>query len=243
MATNREVDDLLHATAFDANGDKLGSISEVFINDSSGQPDFVEINHGLFGMGPSLVPLRGHTLDGDDLRLAFPKDRIKDAPSIDADANITREMQTEIYRHYGLETADNRTTYPSGHHADEHGRHAEHAGREATGHPDSGHERGYPADRDDLRAPAARRSATAPRPPEQPGPGTAPVTVAKLARSTRASRTTATSARATTGTRSRNPRSVSTTAATATTAISAGVASATAGQPPRPAQRMRASSR
>lgn len=61
-------------------------------------------------------------------------------------------MQTEIYRHYGLETADNRTTYPSDHHADEHGRHAEHAGREATGYPTSGHERGYPADRDDLHA-------------------------------------------------------------------------------------------
>jgi len=50
------VKDLLTATAYDNNGDKVGDVNEVFVDDSSGQPTFVDVNHGLFGMGNSLVP-------------------------------------------------------------------------------------------------------------------------------------------------------------------------------------------
>ena len=99
------VKDLLTATAYDKDGDKVGNVNEVFVDDASGQPTFVDVNHGLFGMGNSLVPLRGHTLDGDHLSLAFAKDRIKDAPNFDVDTPLTPEQQTEIYRHYGVSEA------------------------------------------------------------------------------------------------------------------------------------------
>lgn len=111
MANNRQIRELLDATAYDQDGDKLGKINEVYINDNSGQPDFIEVNHGLFGMGSSLVPLRGHSLEGEELRLAFQKDRIKDAPNVDADAHLSTDEQTELYRHYGLESTENRTNY------------------------------------------------------------------------------------------------------------------------------------
>ena len=96
------VKDLLTATAYDNNGDKVGDVNEVFVDDSSGQPTFVDVNHGLFGMGNSLVPLRGHSLDGDNLTLAYAKERIKGAPDFDADKPLTPEQQTEIYQHYGV---------------------------------------------------------------------------------------------------------------------------------------------
>ncbi|AGF73507.1 DUF2382 domain-containing protein [Corynebacterium halotolerans] len=108
---NRNVRDLTTATAYDKDGEKLGSVKEVYINDASGQPDFVEVGHGLFGMGSSLVPLRGHRLDGENLNLAFSKERIKDAPNIDADAHLSAEEQDTIYRHYGLEGAENVESY------------------------------------------------------------------------------------------------------------------------------------
>lgn len=111
MANNREIRELLDATAYDVDGDKLGNVNEVYINDTSGQPDFVEINHGLFGLGSSLVPLRGHSLNGEELRLAFQKDRIKDAPNVDSDAHLSNEDQAELYRHYGLTETSNVTEY------------------------------------------------------------------------------------------------------------------------------------
>ncbi|MDO5511485.1 PRC and DUF2382 domain-containing protein [Corynebacterium sp.] len=108
---NRNIADITRATAYDADGEKLGSVKEVYINDASGQPDFVEVGHGLFGMGSSLVPLRGHRLDGENLKLAFTKDRIEDAPSVDNDAHLTDEDQATIYRHFGLESTQNVETY------------------------------------------------------------------------------------------------------------------------------------
>lgn len=119
---NRNIQELTTATAFDKDGEKLGSVKEVYLNDQTGQPDFVEVGHGLFGMSSSLVPLRGHRLDGENLRLAFSKDRIQDAPNIDDDAHLSENDQNTIYRHYQIDTAENVESYDADH-ADRAGRH------------------------------------------------------------------------------------------------------------------------
>lgn len=111
---SKNVQDLLSATAYDNNGDKLGDVNEVFVDDDSGQPTFVDVNHGLFGMGNSLVPLRGHSIDGNNLTLAFPKDRIKDAPDFGTDKPLTPDQQTEIYDHYGISGASHVDGYTGG---------------------------------------------------------------------------------------------------------------------------------
>ena len=107
----KNIKDLFNATAYDKDGEKLGDVNEVFVDDQSGQPTFVEINHGLFGMNSSLVPLRGHDFSGDDLKLGFSKDRIKDAPDFDSDKPLTPEAQSDIFKHYGLENARDVTDY------------------------------------------------------------------------------------------------------------------------------------
>ena len=107
----KNIKDLFNATAYDKDGEKLGDVNEVFVDDQSGQPTFVEINHGLFGMNSSLVPLRGHDFSGDDLKLGFSKDRIKDAPDFDSDKPLTPEAQSDIFKHYGLENAHDVTDY------------------------------------------------------------------------------------------------------------------------------------
>ena len=107
----KNIKDLFNATAYDKDGEKLGDVNEVFVDDQSGQPTFVEVNHGLFGMNSSLVPLRGHDFSGDDLKLGFSKDRIKDAPDFDSDKPLTPEAQSDIFKHYGLENAHDVTDY------------------------------------------------------------------------------------------------------------------------------------
>ena len=107
----KNIKDLFNATAYDKNGEKLGDVNEVFVDDQSGQPTFVEVNHGLFGMNSSLVPLRGHDFSGDDLKLGFSKDRIKDAPEFDSDKPLTPEAQSDIFKHYGLDNAHDVTDY------------------------------------------------------------------------------------------------------------------------------------
>ena len=114
MANTNRIEDLANATAYDVDGDKIGGVKDVYVNDTSGQPDFVSVNHGLFGAGTSIVPLRGHTLRDGELHLAFPKGRIEDAPDLDENGHLTTEDQDAFYRHYGLENTQDVTTYETG---------------------------------------------------------------------------------------------------------------------------------
>lgn len=124
---SKNVKDLLTATAYDNNGDKVGDVNEVFVDDDSGQPTFVDVNHGLFGMGNSMVPLRGHSVEGNNLNLAFSKDKIKDAPEFDADKPLTPEEQTKIYEHYGISDASHVEGYTGGERPGQQARDNEHA--------------------------------------------------------------------------------------------------------------------
>ena len=118
MTDFNRIEDLANATAYDVNGDKVGSVQDVYVNDTSGQPDFISVNHGLFGTGTSIVPLRGHSLRDGDLHLAFPKDRIEDAPDLDDNGHLTTNDQDALYRHYALTEVQDVTTYETGAPAD-----------------------------------------------------------------------------------------------------------------------------
>lgn len=111
MSTKKDIAELFDATAYDSKGDKLGSVKEIFLDDNSGKPTFVEVNHGLFGLSSSLVPLRGATFENGELRLAFAKDLIKDAPDFDSDSSLTTANQDELNQHYGVGAAEYQDIY------------------------------------------------------------------------------------------------------------------------------------
>lgn len=133
MTTQNNIRDLFNTTAFDSTGEKLGDVQEVFVDDHSGQPTFVEVKHGLFGLSSSLVPLKGHRLQGNDLQLAFEKDRIKDAPNVNADEGLTPEEQNRIFEHYGVAGATNQHEYVADDRRDERRTATETAGVAGTG--------------------------------------------------------------------------------------------------------------
>ncbi|WP_192796363.1 MULTISPECIES: PRC-barrel domain-containing protein [Corynebacterium] len=108
--SQHEIAALNDATAYDSDGEKLGAVEEVFINDATGQPKFVEVSHGLFGMKSSVVPLLGHRLEEEQLHLAFPLERINGAPNFDG-AHIGPEQEERLYRHYGIADAEDSESY------------------------------------------------------------------------------------------------------------------------------------
>lgn len=99
------VDDVLAARsgkAYDRDGDKIGSVGEVYLDDQTGQPAWVTVNTGLFGTSESFVPLEGARVEGDDLHLPYEKAKIKDAPRQDADKHLDVEQEEALYRYYGI---------------------------------------------------------------------------------------------------------------------------------------------
>jgi uncharacterized protein (TIGR02271 family) len=87
---------------YDQSGDKIGSASEVYLDDESGQPEWVTVKTGLFGTKESFVPIRDADLTNDGVRVTVSKDKVKDAPKIDADGHLSPQEEQELYHYYGL---------------------------------------------------------------------------------------------------------------------------------------------
>ena len=101
MATY-DVNALLSATAYGSDGDKIGKVEQVFLDDNTEEVTFVTVNTGLFGTKESFVPADGARQDGDRLVLPYTKDVVKDAPNVDADQHLSPAEEEEIYRYYKM---------------------------------------------------------------------------------------------------------------------------------------------
>lgn len=87
--------------AVDQDGTKIGRIEEIYLDDASGQPEWLAIKTGMFGSNLTFAPLAGANADRDDLRLPYTKSLVKDAPNVSADGHLEPDEEAELYRHYG----------------------------------------------------------------------------------------------------------------------------------------------
>ena len=90
----------LGKTAVDVDGDKIGTVGQVYVNDESGEPDWITVNTGLFGMRENFAPLSGSSFDGDDLVLPFGKQVVKDAPDVADSSHLDVDEQQGLYSYY-----------------------------------------------------------------------------------------------------------------------------------------------
>ncbi|GAB3524168.1 DUF2382 domain-containing protein [Arthrobacter monumenti] len=106
MISIGEIDNLLKNSGIilDQNGDKVGKVGQVFVGDDSQQPEWVTAKTGLFGHSETFIPLREASAEGNDVRVPYERDKIKDAPRTDlAHGHLEREQEADLYRYYGLE--------------------------------------------------------------------------------------------------------------------------------------------
>jgi uncharacterized protein (TIGR02271 family) len=103
MLSMEQVHGVIGGNAYASDGDKLGRIGQVFLDDETGEPEFVTVNTGLFGTSESFVPIAEASQTGDGLTVPYTKDHVKDAPHVDvAGGHLSRDEEERIYVHYGL---------------------------------------------------------------------------------------------------------------------------------------------
>ena len=110
MISESQVKELMGATAYDEDGDKIGKVGQVYCDDETGRPEWVAVNTGLFGTSESFVPLSEATFDGGDLRVPYAKSMVKDAPQIDATGHLEPSEEDDLYRYYDIETGGGTRT-------------------------------------------------------------------------------------------------------------------------------------
>lgn len=97
------LDQLQNATVFATDGDKIGSVGQVYLDDVTNEPTFVTVKTGLFGARETFVPLQQAQTTADGITVPFEKSFVKDAPNVDADGSLTPEEEQRIYDYYSME--------------------------------------------------------------------------------------------------------------------------------------------
>src|SRR4051794_24323066 len=103
MLTDNDVRQVIGATAYGDDGEKISKVGQVFLDDETGKPEFVTVNTGLFGTKETFIPVQGATFNGDRLELPFSKAKVKDAPNVDADeGHLDRPEEQRLYEYYSM---------------------------------------------------------------------------------------------------------------------------------------------
>ena len=102
MISTSDLTRVTGSTVVDNDGDKIGTAREVYVDDATGQPEWVTVNTGLFGTSESFIPLSSATLADDGLRVPYDKKMVKDAPRLGDSGHLTPEEEDELYRYYGI---------------------------------------------------------------------------------------------------------------------------------------------
>ena len=110
MITQDNIQHISGADVYTAGGDKIGSAGQVYLDNGSGNPEWVSVKTGLFGLKESFVPLQGATLSGDRVEVQYSKEQVKDAPRIDADGDLSPAQEEELYHYYGLTSTNGDAT-------------------------------------------------------------------------------------------------------------------------------------
>jgi uncharacterized protein (TIGR02271 family) len=96
-------------TMIDPAGDKLGKIDAIYLDDETGQPEWALVTSGLFSTKATFVPLAQAQPTGDAIQVPHEKAQVTDAPSMEADGQLSQDEEAQLYRHYGLDYSEHRS--------------------------------------------------------------------------------------------------------------------------------------
>jgi sporulation protein YlmC with PRC-barrel domain len=115
MKTLEDVQTLKGKKVVDPDGDKIGTIDQIYLDRHTGEPAWATVKTGVFGLKSSFVPISDAEIGEDEVRVPFPKELVKDAPRIDPEGELTPEDERRLWEHYGRSDydewqGDDRTT-------------------------------------------------------------------------------------------------------------------------------------
>lgn len=106
MPTIQDVQTWRGQNVHDNDGDKIGEITDIYLDRQSGEPEWLAIKTGLFGSNVSFAPIREASSAGEGVKVPYTKSQVKDAPNVSADGELSPEEERRLYEHYNLEFGD-----------------------------------------------------------------------------------------------------------------------------------------
>jgi uncharacterized protein (TIGR02271 family) len=97
--------DLVDRNAVDSDGNKIGTVTGIYVDDETGEPNWLAVKTGWFGNNISFVPFEDAYVGGDDVVVAYSKDTVKGSPNFDADGHLNHEEEDGLYEYYRRRSA------------------------------------------------------------------------------------------------------------------------------------------
>jgi uncharacterized protein (TIGR02271 family) len=85
-----------------SDGEKIGSVNEIYEDERTGKPEWALVTSGLFGTRSHFVPLAGAEPSGEAVRVRVSKEQVKDAPSIEGDGQLSEREERQLFEHYDV---------------------------------------------------------------------------------------------------------------------------------------------
>ncbi len=86
----------------DRDGDKLGRIEEIYLDAETDEPEWALVHTGIFGTKQTFVPIRDAQAGSAGIQVPFEKALVKDAPTAEADGQLSQQEESALYSHYGM---------------------------------------------------------------------------------------------------------------------------------------------
>jgi uncharacterized protein (TIGR02271 family) len=107
--TDMTIDQLEGRPVIGADGQKLGTVADIYFDKDTHRPEWALVSTGLFGTKHSFVPITSASTTGEGLSVPYTKDQVKDAPRIDDDGELSEDEELELSRHYGIAYSEDRS--------------------------------------------------------------------------------------------------------------------------------------
>ena len=111
MQQTMTMEDLMAARGqpvYTTDGDKIGKVDEIYVDEQTGQPEWIGLSAGMLGTKRVLVPVAGAAPYEDGFQVPYGSDQVKGTPGVDGD-EISQQTEAELYSHYGLEYSERRS--------------------------------------------------------------------------------------------------------------------------------------
>jgi uncharacterized protein (TIGR02271 family) len=90
------------ANMLSRDGDKIGSINDIYLDRETEQPEWALVATGWFGTKGTFVPLAEANQEGNDIVVPYTSDQVKGAPNMEPNGELSQREETDLYNYYGL---------------------------------------------------------------------------------------------------------------------------------------------
>lgn len=103
MITQEQLNAIYDAQVVDQDGEKVGFLDQVYLDNTTGEPAWVTVRTGWFAGRRCFCPLVDAEMVATQIRLPYSLETIKGAPDISVDRHLTEDEEEQLLDYYAAD--------------------------------------------------------------------------------------------------------------------------------------------